>query len=157
MTPSTMPVASPPANAPALLRIEQPIAEWRTLAIALGSGAVPLDADILGHFRRLLPQVTVVGQRDDTAVFALILYRAQWARVETAARAVAASLAVRAESHRKLTEERRALETMARQLVAFADEMAVALAHPDATVWRIRCAERRAEPFTAPRCWRRRS
>ena len=157
MTPSTMPGASPPANAPALLRIEQPIAEWRTLAIARGSGAAPLAADVLSHFRRLLPQVTRVGPRDDTAVTALILHRAQWIRIETAARDVAASIAASAEGHHRRIEERRALETIARQLVAFADEMAAALARPDATVWRIRCAERRAEPFTAPRCWRRRS
>jgi hypothetical protein len=149
--------AYPATDAPALLRIEQPVAEWRSLAIALGSGAVPLAADVLSHFRRLLPQVTRVGPRDDTAVTALILHRAQWIRIETAARDVAASIAASAEGHHRRIEERRALETIARQLVAFADEMAAALARPDATVWRIRCAERRAEPFTAPRCWRRRS
>ena len=148
--------AHPATEAPALLRIEQPIAEWRTLASALGNTAPPLTADVLSHFRRLLPQATRVGPRDDTAVTALILRRGQWVRVEAVARQVAAGLTARAESRHRPIEERRALAAMERQLIAFADEMAAALSNPDATVWRIRCAERRAEPFTAPRNWRRR-
>jgi hypothetical protein len=150
--------AHPATEAPALLRIEQPIAEWCSLADAIRRTHLGTAAGaVLNHFGRVMTQVTRISASDPPAIGAIVLTRSHWHNIAVATRDAGALLADRQAHHPPAdAEDRRALQTMARCFIAFADEMDAALGLPDATVWRIRCAERRAEPFTAPRNWRRR-
>jgi len=155
MTAPTTTAAATPTDLPVILRIEQSLLEWRTLANAVRHAELsvaPATAIVLNHFRRVLTQVTRTSASDPAAVGALVLTRRQWRHIGIAAREAGAVLDDRRVPHTPARAEyRRELETMARCLVSFADELTTATEHTSATVWRIRCAERRAVPHRPPR------